>query len=84
MYILVGSITAASRLKKLLERVAGYPAEVVHTPSGLNKGGCSYSVQADDRLQSMVAPFAEEHGIPVRKIYTMEIVNGERVYHVIS
>ena len=84
MYILVGSITVASRLKKLLERVAGYPAEVVHTPSAINTGGCSYSVYADDRLKSMIMPFAAEYSIPVKKLYTMEIIDGERVYNDIS
>lgn len=84
LYILVGSITVATRLKKLIERVVGYPADVVHTPEGLNKGGCSYSVRADDRLKSMIIPFSEEYSIPIKKIYTMEIVDGERVYHVVS
>ena len=49
MYILVGSVTTATRLKKAAEKIIGFPAYVVHTPSALNQGGCSYSVRVDDR-----------------------------------
>lgn len=40
MYILVGSVTTATRLKKAAEKIIGFPAYVVHTPSALNQGGC--------------------------------------------
>ena len=49
MYILIGSVTTATRLKKAAEKIIGFPAYVVHTPSALNQGGCSYSVRVDDR-----------------------------------
>lgn len=38
MYILVGSVTTATRLKKVAEKIIGFPAYVVHTPSALNQG----------------------------------------------
>ena len=85
MYILVGSITIATRLKKQLEAASGYPAEVVHTPKKLNEtGGCSYSVRADNRLIPFVRSICNEHGIKIKDIYTEEISNGERVFNVVS
>lgn len=85
MYVVVGSITVAARLKKLIESASGYPADVVHTPRELNEnGGCSYSVRADDRLAPLVKPLCREYSIRIKNIYTEEIRNGERVFNVIS
>ena len=83
MYIVVGSVTTAVRLGKLIEKLSGYPAEVVHTPSKLNKGGCSYSVKSDDRAVGLVKSIAKEYGVNIKKIYTEEIIGGERVFRVI-
>ena len=85
MYILVGSITTAMRLKRLLERNYGIPSDVMHTPSELNHGGCSYSVRTKiPNISSYAKIIAEEYGISIRKIYAEELVNGERVFHAIS
>ncbi len=84
MYILVGSSTTAARLKKVVEKVVGFPAYVVHTPAGLNQGGCSYSVRVDDRAASDVKKIAADNYIPIKKIYTEKTENGERVYYVVS
>ena len=85
MYILVGSITTATRLKKQLEASSGYPADVVHTPKQLNEtGGCSYSVRADDRLVPFVSAICSEHSIKIKGVYTEEIRNGERVFNAVS
>ena len=85
LYITLGSITTAARLKKLLEASSGYPADVVHTPGKLNKTGeCSYSVRADDRLLKIVRPLCDENGIRIKKIYIEEIHDGERVFNEVS
>lgn len=84
MYITVGSATTAARLKKIAERVIGFPAYVVHTPSVLNHGGCSYSVRIDDRALGDVQRIAADNSIPIRKIYIEKTENGERVYHAVS
>lgn len=85
MYITVGSATTAARLKKRLEAATGYPAEVVHTPPQLNRSGeCSYAVRADDRISAIIKPLCSESGIKIKKIYTEEIINEERVFHDIS
>ena len=81
MYILVGSVTTAMRLKRLLERIYGIPSDVVHTPSAIKHGGCSYSVRTNspDAL-SHVKMTGEEYGINIKKIYVEKRVGGERVY----
>ena len=81
MYILVGSITTAMRLKRLLERIHGIPSDVVHTPSAIKHGGCSYSVRTNaPDAPALVRMTAEEYGINIKKIYVERNVNGERVY----
>ena len=69
MYILVGSVTTATRLKKVAEKIIGFPAYVVHTPSALNQGGCSYSVRVDDRALNEIRKIAGDNEIPIRRIY---------------
>lgn len=84
MYVTVGSATTAERLKKAAERILGFPAYVVHTPSELNKGGCSYSVRFDDRAIGDIKQIAADNEIPIRRIYIEKTENGERVYNVVS
>lgn len=83
MYVLVGSITTAMRLKRLLERVLGCPSNVVQTPSKLNRGGCSYSVRLDNRYLDDVQDIAREYSVNIRKIYKDELVRGERVFRAV-
>lgn len=84
MYILVGSVTTATRLKKTIEKTIGFPAYIVHTPSALNKGGCSYSVRIDDRAKNEVKKIVSDYEIPIKKIYIEKNHNGERAYYDIS
>lgn len=84
MYVLVGSVTTATRLKKVIESHIGYPAYVVHTPSALNNGSCSYSVRIDDRAINEIKNIKEFNEIPIKRIYIEKRENGERVYDVIS
>lgn len=84
MYIITGSSTTAVRLKKAVEKIIGYPTYVVHTPSSLNKGGCSYSVKIDDRALNESVKIAKDIGIKIKGVYVEETVNGERVYHGVS
>lgn len=79
MYITVGSVTTAVRLKRLLEGETGFPCDVVHTPSKISGSGCSYSVLADDRLKDEIRPFCSRHGIRIKGIYMRE---GDEYYAV--
>ncbi len=81
MYVLVGSITTAMRLKRLLERVYGIPSDVVQTPSAIKHGGCSYSVRTNaSNALARVKLIEEEYGINIKRIYVERSVGGERVY----
>ncbi len=84
MYIIVGSATTAERLKKAAEKIVGFPAYVVHTPTALNQRGCSYSVRIDDRALEIIKNIARDNGISIKKIYIEKNENGERVYHAVS
>lgn len=84
MYIVVGSSTMAERFKKAAERTIGFPAYVVHTPSAISTGGCSYSVRMDDRALYEVRRVAYNSGIPIKNIYITKTENGESVYHAVS
>ena len=83
MYILVGSVTTAARLKKAAEKIVGFPAYVVHTPSAIHSGGCSYSVRLDDRALDVIKTVAGDNQIPIKRIYIEKIENGERVFHAV-
>lgn len=84
MFVLVGSVTTAMRLKKLLEARFGIPADVVHTPSQISHGGCSYSVRTDARAAAVIKRISEEYAVSVRGMYKTEFVNGERVFNALS
>lgn len=84
MYILVGSVTTAARLKKAIEKIVGIPAYVTHTPSAIHTGGCSYSVRVDNRALDDVRVIAGDMALSIKKIYIEKNENGERVYHAVS
>ena len=83
MLITVGSITTATRLSRIIERNLGFPAEVVHTPLSLNKGGCSYSVRFKDKNADAVRKLVKEYNVPIKKIYSESITAGKRVYNAV-
>ncbi|MBQ7574592.1 MAG: DUF3343 domain-containing protein [Clostridia bacterium] len=83
MYVLVGSVTTAMRFKRLLEQIASAPCDVVHTPSQLHNGGCSYSVRLDNKYLGTAKTISDEYGINIRKIFLDELVGGERIYHAV-
>ena len=88
MYIVLGSVTSATRLARAIEREMGIPAYVVHTPAAIRTGGCSYSVNVSGMRAAYdaerVREIASEQGASVKNIYNDEYRNGERVYHAVS
>ena len=84
MYVIVGSITSAIRLSKLIEKYSGLPTSVVHTPSALNKGGCSYSVKTEAGDTKMIFQLAKEAGVTIKGIYGEKIESGGRVFYDLS
>ncbi len=82
--ITVGSVTTAARLEKYLRKRMGIRSSVVHTPSEINNGGCSYSLRIDEKFLDIVKTAISEAGIRVRKFYIEDYCEGEKKYHVIS
>lgn len=83
MYVIVGSVTTAARLKRLAERIIGIPVYVVHTPSAINRGGCSYSLRLDNRALGDIKAIAADNNITLKGIYTEKNEGGERVYYAV-
>ncbi len=79
----VGSVTTASRLKKLLSKNGLY-AEVIHTPRALNGGSCSYSVKTHRRNIATVKKFSQEYKLNIKGIYQEEVREGEKKYYDLS
>lgn len=84
MLITIGSITTAARLARLIEKETGHPAEIVHTPVVINKGGCSYSVRFAEQYVDAVKATINKYKVPVRKYYSEAFVDGKRVYNAVS
>ncbi len=84
MLITIGSITTATRLARLIEKNIGNPAEVLHTPSAINRGGCSYSVRINEKYENAVRRIIADHKVPVKRFYRESHNGQERVYHAVS
>lgn len=76
IYAAVGSITTATRLMRELER-RGIAAAVTHTPSQMNKGGCSYSVKVKGSDRAGLMQAAADRRIRLRGLIGSD---GERYY----
>ncbi|MEE0411210.1 MAG: DUF3343 domain-containing protein [Clostridia bacterium] len=69
MLVTIGSITTASRAAKVIRRVLGINVQVIHTPTQLNRGGCSYSIRFSDNYHMSVKRVISEYNIPVKRWY---------------
>ena len=76
IYASIGSVTTAARFARDLER-HGIRAEVVHTPTKINAGGCSYSVRVDKKYKKELLMIAEMKKYRLKKLYRIE--EGEAV-----
>lgn len=84
MLITIGSITTATRAAKMIRQNLGIAADVVSTPTELNRGGCSYSVRFNDKYESGVRRIAGERKIPVRRWYKESQGSFGHIYNDIS
>lgn len=80
MLVTIGSVTTATRAANTIRKALGINISVIHTPSELNRGGCSYSIKFNDNYMSAVKGVITEYKIPVKRWY------GEagRVYNDLS
>lgn len=84
MLITIGSVTTASRLAKLIEREAHLKASVMHTPSELNKGGCSYSVRVNCDDYIYISSLLKKYNIRIKHCYKEVCTPEGCVYNVLS
>ena len=85
-YILavIGSVTTASRLKHLTEQMGCKEVRVIHTPTAIHSGGCSYSVKVPEKCRLLLTEAISKSGIKIKELYREAIENGESVYIDIS
>lgn len=67
-YVQFNSITLATRMKNHF-RYSGRRVKMVHTPTELTKGGCSYSLIIEPHLLNEVLTAANDYGITVKGVY---------------
>lgn len=82
--ITVGAITSAVRLEKKLNSLGDVKASVIHTPTEINKGGCSYSVKTTLNKLPLIEEIIAENRIKIKKVYIEDIINGESAYRDLS
>ena len=63
-YIILSSITYATKAKKLLKR-EGYTVIIMKTPSDLGYRGCSYSIQVKKQDSHFISDWLPSVGIKV-------------------
>lgn len=69
MLVTIGSVTTATRAANTIRNKLGIHVSVIHTPSELNHGGCSYSIKFNDNYMSAVKGVVSEYKIPVKRWY---------------
>lgn len=84
MLVTIGSMTTATRAANIIRKNLGISAQVVSTPTKLNRGGCSYSVKFNEKYELAVRKIVEAHSIPTRRWYRESYNGNERVYDDIS
>lgn len=70
MLVTIGSVTTASRAAKVIRRELGINVQVIHTPTQLNRGGCSYSIRFSDNYHMSVKRVISDYRIPVKRWYS--------------
>ena len=80
----VGSVTAAARIQRDLEKMGFLNARVVNTPVNLSNGSCSYSVKLTEGGMQNVINAAIRRKVKIKGIYAVRQEGGEYIYENIS
>ena len=59
-------------------------SSVIHTPTAISQGGCSYSIRTNYANLNLIRQMAEENKITYKKLFTETKINGELEYNDIS
>ena len=67
-YVVYSSITFATRIKKYFEH-SRYHVTLMHTPSEISKGGCSYAVRVKREALADVISISKSYRMRIRGVY---------------
>lgn len=81
---MTGSITSATRLAGELERLGCLNARVVHTPTAIKSGGCSYSVKMPEECKTKLEKIRTSKNLKIKKVLLEKTDGKERIYNDIS
>ena len=70
-YIVYGSVTYATRIKRLFDNERGF-VSVLHTPSVISTGGCSYSLKLNKDKAKRAVELSKRYGVKVIGVYREE------------
>ena len=82
--VVIGAITSVTAFSKRLKKFYKIPSKIVHTPSVLGGGGCSYSLLLNKNYLREVEEVSKNFKIKIKGIYSVEKQEKKEVYHVIS
>ena len=67
-YIIYGSVTYANRIKRFFDNEKGFVG-VIHTPSAISSGGCSYSLKLDRDKAKRAIALSVQYGVKIHGIF---------------
>lgn len=82
--VIVGPITSATRLLKCTQNKGNLAARIVHTPSSLGGGGCSYSIKTMGKNLPGITEAAQECNIKIKGTFLIDKSSGKEAFYVIS
>ena len=84
LIIVIGSVTSAVRTEKYLSSSGIINTSVIHTPTSIKTGGCSYSIRTPLQNLQIIRKLMYKNNFRVKGLYSETFEKGERVYRAIS
>ena len=67
-FVIYSSITHANRVKRHFKN-GRYRVDVVHTPTAITEGGCSYALKVEDTALSEIIYVSELYKLNIKAVY---------------
>lgn len=84
LIVVLGSITNAARVKKLLYTRYRISVKTIHTPAQLGGKGCSHSIKTQPEHLAKILQVAEDMQIVPKGVYFEETDKNGVTYHALS
>ena len=84
LIIVIGSVTSAVRAEKYLRSSGIINTSVIHTPTSINTGGCSYSIRTPLQNLQILKRLIPGSRLRIKGLYSETFEKGERAYRAIS